>query len=135
MREKTYDSKDEIVIGSWHWVRKNACMCVCIEGHDLIVERSVAKFYETMLSTCVYIAAAPARFSNKDDEGKVLMLSDGLPYEGWDSEEAFVEAAKCAWYANHMSEKAKREARERSDAIKRRVREKLAAEGVGNGCC
>ena len=134
MREKTYDSKDEIVIGSWHWVRKNACMCVCIEGHDLIVERSVHTYYVPVVSTCVYEATTPGRFS-KDAECKVLMFSDGMLHDAWDSEEEFIDAAKCAWYANHMSEKAKREARDRSDAIKRRVREKLAAEGVGNGCC
>lgn len=107
LETKTYDSPEEIVVQAHRWITKNQRMMVSIDGYSLIVDRSVIRSYEVMLSTCVYVAETPGRFSKKD-EFKVLMHSDGRPHEGWDSADKFIESAKHAWYLNHRSEESKR---------------------------
>lgn len=124
---KTYDSPEEIVVQAHRWITKNQRMLVCIDGYSIIVDRSVIRSYEVMLSTCVYVAETPGRFSKKD-EFKVLMHSDGRPYEGWDSADKFIESARLAWYMNHQSEEAKRLEKEKSDAIRKRILEERAGQ-------
>lgn len=127
LETKTYGSPEEIVVQAHRWITKNQRMMVSIDGNSLIVDRSVIRSYEVMLSTCVYVAEPPGRFS-KDDDFKVLMHGDGRPYEGWDSADKFIESAKLAWYLNHRSEEAKRLEKEKSDAIRKRILEERASQ-------
>lgn len=71
LEKKTYDSPEEIVVQAHRWITKNQRMLVCVDGYSLIVDRSVIRSYDVMLSTCVYVAETPGRFSKKDEHQSV----------------------------------------------------------------
>lgn len=100
--EHKYGNIGDVRVQSQRWLWKNRRMIVCIEGHHVIVEKhQQPSSGAPRVKVWVYTADVCGRFG-KGNEFTILFRSEGVPLEGWDSEESFVESARLAWFIDHQ---------------------------------
>lgn len=107
--EHKYRNIDDVRVQSQRWLWKNRRMLVCIEGHHVIVEKhQQPSSWAPRVKVWVYTADVYGRFG-RGNEFTILFRSEGIPLAGWDSEEAFVESARQAWFIEHQRRATKKQ--------------------------